>query len=228
MSAKHWKEILIFSFSLGITIMLLLTGEKYFGKDYTPIVFSIFFMGTIASGIWLKTKLDFEIDFDKIMTDIKREPTEKELEEREKWAGKLEIENQDLVFKHGGDQQVKIEISDIKIIGEFTTDADPIATDWYLIIVKKNNEVIYLPAYAVGLQETLKQLSDIFNHEIVPKLFASVKFDSNVIYPKSIDGKKLFQFEGLNPKGIWEKIKVNLGFSPITPILRNEIIELKE
>lgn len=97
-----------------------------------------------------------------------------------------------------------------------------------MIVVKKDNEVIYLPAYAVGLQETLKQLSEILNHEIVPKLFASIKFDSNVIYPKSIDGKKLFQFQGLNPKGIWEKVKVNLGFSPITPILRNEIIELKK
>ena len=203
--------------------MILLMGEKYFGKDYSPFLFSMFFTGTIASGIWLRAK----IASDKIMETIKREPTDKELKEREKWAGKLEIENQKLVFKYGENQQIKIKISDIKVIGEFTTDADPIATDWYLIIVRRDNEIIYLPAYAVGLQETLQHLSEIYNHEIVPKLFASIKFDSNVIYPKSIDGKKLFDLKGLNPKGIWERIKVNMGLSPITPILRKEIIELE-
>jgi len=207
--------------------MTLLKGEEFFGEDLSLIIFSILFTGTIASGIWLKTKITFDRDFEEMMTDIKRERTEKELKEQEKWAGKIEIENEKLVFKYGEEQRVTIQISDIKVIGELTTDADPIATDWYLIIVRKNNEVIYFPAYAVGLHESLEQLSKKLNHDIVPKLFASINFDSNVIFSKSIDGEKLFQLEGLNPKGIWGKIKLNLGFSPITPVLRSEIIELK-
>jgi len=226
MISKNRKEILVFIISLGDSIVILAMGKKQIGVDYSSILFSIFCTATIISGIWLCMKISIDRDLEKIIENAKREPTEKELKEREKWSGKLEMKNQELVFEYGDEQQINIEISDIKVIGEFTTDADPIATDWYLIIVRKNNEVIYLPAYAVGLQETLKQLSQRLNYEIVPKLFASVKFDSNVIYPKSIDGKNLFHLKGLNPTGMWEKLKVNWGFSPITPILRNEIMEL--
>lgn len=224
MIAKYWKDLLTIVFTLGMSMVIYSTGEVYFGKDYTPIIFSIFATGVLLSVMWLFIK----VLGDRSLEKIKREPTEKELEERENWAGKLEIEKQDLVFKYGESQQLKILISDIKVIGEFTTEPDSIATDWYLVIVQKDNEVIYLPAYAVGLQETLNQLSEIFNYKIVPKLFASVKFDSNVIFPESIDGEKLFHLRNLKPKGVLEKIKVNLGFSPITPILRNEIIEWKE
>ncbi|MEM9820614.1 MAG: hypothetical protein AAF985_06060 [Bacteroidota bacterium] len=190
--------------------------------------FALIFTGGIMLFIVISSSFRAKQDVEKLKARSKRKPTQEELEERKKWAGHLEIKEQYLVFNYREDQQIKVEIKAIKAIGELTTDADPIAIDWYLIIVKRDNEVIYFPAYAAGLQETLKQLSAILNHEIVPKLFASIKFDSNVIYPKSVDGQKLFQLEGLNPSGTWKKVKVGLGLTPITPILRNEIMELKE
>lgn len=226
MIAENWKQILAFVVSLFISLIILINGEEYLGRDYSPIMFSIFFAGAIVTGIWLGIKILADRNLEKILDKVKNQPAENELKEREKWAGRLEILNEELIFNYGEDQKIKIKISDLKVIGEFTTEADPIATDWFLVIVKKNNEVLYLPAYAVGLQDTLTQLSKTLNHEIVPKLFASVKFDSNVIYPKSIDGEKLFHLKGLNPKGIWEKIKVNMGFNPITLILRREIVDL--
>jgi len=222
---KYKKLILTFIVSLVISIILLKYGDIFLRKELIAYIFSIFSTITFSTGLFLAISIYGDHEFEKI---LQREPTEKELKQQEQWAGKLEIDDQDVVFKYGEDQQIKIAISNIKVIGELTTDANPIATDWYLVIVKKNNEVIYLPVYAVGLHDILMQLSKILNHEIVPKLFASVIFDSNIIYPKSFDGKKLFHLEGLNPNGIWEKIKLKLGFSPITPILRNEIIELKE
>lgn len=227
MIAKNWKEILVFTVSLIISLMTLVNGEKFLGKDYSSIVFSIFLTVTIIFGVWILINISVDKDLEKII-ETKRELTEEEIEEREKWAGKLEIINNEIVFNYNQKQLVNIKISDLKVIGEFTTNTDPIATDWYLIIVKKNNEVIYIPTYAVGLEDTLKQLSKTLHHEIVPKLFSSINFDSNVIYPKSITGEKLFQLSSLNPNGFWKKIKVNMGFSPITPILRNEITELKE
>ncbi len=178
--------------------------------------------------MWLWINFWGDRELRKIIKNEDQEPTKDELKEIEKWTGRLEIVDKDLIFHYGEEQKIKIEISDIKVIGEFTTEADLIATDWYLILVKKNNEVVYLPAYAVGFQETLNQLSKILNYEIAPRLFASVKFDSNIIYPKSVDGEKLFNLKGVNSNSVWEKIKVNMGFSSITPILRNEIIQLKE
>lgn len=213
---------------IGCGLILLFTDFNIGIIDKGALIFTLFFTGGVLLFIVVNSHFRMKKDLEKLKEKAKRKPTKRELEEREKWAGKLKVETDALIFEHGEELKVKVKISDIKVIGEFTTEADPVATDWYLIIVKNDNEVIYLPAYAVGLQESLTELSKILNYEIVPKLFASVKFDSNVIYPESIDGNKLFHLKGLNPNGIWEKIKVRMGLSPITPILRSEIIELKK
>ena len=225
MIRKYWKGILAFFISLSIAIFLLHNGEEYFDKEVLGIVFSVFATIALVLGIGLFVWIWADRSVEKRM---KRKLTEEELKEQEKWAGRLEVENKILSIYFGGNEKLDIKVSELKVIGEFTTDADPIATDWYLILVKENNEVVYLPVYAVGFQEAIKKLSEVLGEEISPKLFSSIQFDSNILFPKNLKDKKLFDFEGINPSGIWDKIKLNLGFKSITPILRKEIIEFRK
>ena len=228
MVVKNWKRILLLTVLVIVSTIAYTKGGKYLEEDDKIIVSSLCFAGVILTGMRLWMDISMDTKMKKPMETETRELTEAEKKEMEKWAGKLEIENEEVIFSFGEEQIVKIRISDIKAIGEFTTAADPIAIDWYLIIVNKDHDVIYIPVFAVGLQDVLEELSQNLNHEIVHKLFASIKFDSNVIYPKSVDGEKLFHLKGLNPDDIWGKLKLKIGFGSVTPILREEIVGLKE
>lgn len=230
MFVKYWKELASLLFFGILSIVILLVGGEFLSDAYVPIVVSVFFTGAMLSWIKLKVKYTADRDTEQLMQKIGQQPTKEQLEGQEKWAGKLELKDKTLIFSCEGAQDLKIVLSDVKVIGEYTTIADPIMVDWldwYLVIVCKNNEIRWVPTYAVGVQETLAQLSEIFGYEVVTRLHGNLEFDSNVIYPQSMNGEKLFHVEGLETKGLWRKLKSAIGLGTVTITLREEIIELE-
>ncbi len=149
---------------------------------------------------------------------------DKQKEDNDKWSGTIELEKDDIVFTSTGREIIRLSLLDIKVIGEMTTTADPVANDWYLVFVDKDNEQHFIPAYANNMKSFQEQLGVKLDTEIVGTLFASVDFDSNIIYPKELAGQKLLDFKDAEPKNIWEKIGKFLGLGkPITSDLTEEI-----
>lgn len=154
--------------------------------------------------------------------------TDKQKEDNDKWSGTIELNKDDIVFKSQGKELIRLSLANIKVIGEMTTAADPMANDWYLIFVDKNNEPYYIPAYANEMESFQKQLGEKLNSIIVCRLFSSIDFDSNIIYPNEFAGQKLFDFKEEPPKNLWEKIGKFLGLGrPIIPELTEEVKKYK-
>ena len=62
------------------------------------------------------------------MTDL-----EKQKEDNDKWSGTIELDDKFVIFKSKGKEISKFLMSDIKIIGEMTTQDGPCANDWDII-----------------------------------------------------------------------------------------------
>jgi|GEM_PF-4815953 len=221
MIKKYWIGTSAFLTLAATSVFLLWSGDTVLGKEISSIVFSIVATGTTVLGIGLYTWIRLDIN-------LNEKPTEEQLKEQEKWAGRIEVVKEQIHFFYDDNEKLIINLSEIKVIGEMTTEADPSTIDWYLVLVKINNEAIYLPAYAVGFQEALNKISQILGEQIMPKLFSSIKFDSSVIFPKSLQNETLFYFEELTPAGFWNKIKLTLGYKPITPVLKDKIVEFEK
>ena len=150
------------------------------------------------------------------MTDLEKETDEN--------FGTIELDDKFVVFKSEGKEISRFLASDIKIIGERTTKAETYASDWDLIFIVKDNQQIYIPAYANNMDNFLKELGTKLNATIVCTLSSSVDLNSNVIFPKNLAGHKFFDFPNGEPKNIWEKILrfISAG-KPIIPKLTNEV-----
>ena len=219
---RYKKAILIFVMSLALAIFFLHEGNEHFSDRTSQIAFSIF--ATVSYTLGFGLAIWIYSDW-MLQNKMLNEPTKEDLKSQEEWAGKLDVDKMYLRFFYNNSENLKIKLSDIKAIGEFTTAAELITIDWYLIIVKMNNELIYLPAYSVGFNEAIINLSEELGVEIEPKLFSSTNYDSNVLYPESLRNKKLFDFEGINPTNFIDRIKLKFGFKAIVPSLRKEIVE---
>lgn len=152
------------------------------------------------------------------------EMTDKQKEGNDKWSGTVKLEIDEIVFTHKGKELLRFPLSEIKVIGEMTTIADPMANDWYFVFVTKDNKEYFMPAYANNMESFQKQLGDKLETYIIGTLFASVVINSNIIYPKVLAGQKLFEFNNVEPKNVWEKIERLLGFGKrITSELTEEV-----
>lgn len=156
------------------------------------------------------------------------ELTDKQKENNDRWSGTISLDNEHIVFKSEGKELIKLLLTNVKVIGEMTTVADPMANDWYFIFVDKNNQEHYVPAYANNMETFQKQISERLGIEIYGRLFSSIDFDSNILYPNELLGKKLFDIIETNPKNSWEKILKFLGLgNPKSVELTEEVKNYK-
>lgn len=222
--AKEWKPITLAVFCIVLGLSIIGIDDSYLGQDYPALIGIALLTVALSIGIMVKTRIDAEGAAKKIIEKVKSGFTESELKEQESYAGKVSFEGNDIIYTWGKNERLEIGLDDLSVVGEVTTDADPFAIDWYLIFVNKNEEVIFLPAYARGLKDMLEQLSLSLNIEIIPKLCASTNFNSNILYPVKMKGQPLFDFVGLEPATFWQKIKLRLGLGQVTPTLCPAVI----
>ena len=76
----------------------------------------------------------------------------------------------------------------------------PFVDDYFLCFATDANTWYEASFYAEGSQQFLKQLSTILECELVPKLVGSTDFDSNVMWPPSLAGVKMFSYKPVRPK----------------------------
>ena len=84
-------------------------------------------------------------------------------------------------------------LSEIAVIGEFTTPEGPWADDWFLALVKRNTgEWIKFPAYAAGVETLGNALSDHLGCRVKMGLANRTDFTSRIMWPPELVDQPLF------------------------------------
>lgn len=144
---------------------------------------------------------------------------ERNIAEKEKGSGKAFIKEEKIYWVHQEKIIITISISEIKIIGEYTVEANPVADDWFIVFVLAENEISQIPANASGVEDVLKQLSERFGTTISIGLFYSSRLNSRIIWPKKIEGLQLYKAEPMPAKNFLGKLWIWLKIAPMALVL---------
>ncbi len=133
----------------------------------------------------------------------------------DKFSGLVELINNEVIFKSNGNIIDKFLISNVKVIAEFTTDSYASGNDYFLVFVENDNVIHYIPVYAQNFENFIQEIEVILNLKITFILANSIRINSNIIFPKDFQNRKLFQFVTVEPTGFWQTLVVI--FSKIKP-----------
>ena len=104
-----------------------------------------------------------------------------------------------------------IPLSEVALIGEFTTDNGPFIDDWFLVLVPRSGgEWFETSIYAEGIESFLEQLSAALGSTIIGSLAASTDFASRIIWPMALAGRPLFTFSPVTDSGFLRRIKLSM------------------
>jgi hypothetical protein len=154
---------------------------------------------------------------------------EKNAVEREKNSGKTFIKENIIYWIHREKVIISIDITTIKIIGEYTIEADPMEDDWYIVFVLNENEIKQIPANAVGVEDMLTQLSERLGTPLSIGLFYSTRLNSRIIWPKKIEDLQLYEAKPAPAKNFLGKLWIWLKIAPMELVLTKPALSvLKE
>ncbi|MBL4587303.1 MAG: hypothetical protein JKX84_09655 [Flavobacteriales bacterium] len=131
--------------------------------------------------------------------------------ERVKQNGFIDLKDDKVIRTFRGEVLAEILVSEIKVIGEFTTADGPYIDDWFITIMTKDHWY-ELPMYAIGMDEVLTELSRKLNAPLQTKFVNSTEWKTRVMYPVKLEGKALYDWVDLEPKSIWERFRELIGF----------------
>ncbi len=129
-------------------------------------------------------------------------------------SGRVYInENNEIVWTLGADVLTKVKIDEVKVIGECTTANGPFTDDWFYLYIVGTNEIRQISAYAQGTEEVLKAIGEKLNTDLKPRLVASTKWETNILWPNNLIGQKVFKEISTEPTAFIEKVKNKLGLT---------------
>lgn len=96
----------------------------------------------------------------------------------------------------------EIPVSDVTVIGEYTNEDGPFADDYFLVFVTRDDSGWFEGSfYGSGRDELVKELSVLLGSEISLELSHSTTFTSRILWPETMIGKALFDFQ---PQGLFK------------------------
>ena len=103
-----------------------------------------------------------------------------------------------------------IPLSEVAIIGEFTTDNGPFIDDWFIVFVPHSgHDWFEASMYAGGIEPLRRQLSEVLGASIDGvTLFASTDFASGIVWPPTLANRPLFTFSSVKGSGFFSRIKL--------------------
>lgn len=120
---------------------------------------------------------------------------------------------------------MKINVFDIKAIGEFTTADGPFIDDWFLTFITQK-DWIEIPMYTDGMTEFLTDLGNLLNSNLSAKLTNTTDWKTRVMYPIYFKEKELYELENIEPKTFWERVKKRIGIQDTVRVLSTELKQL--
>ena len=102
-----------------------------------------------------------------------------------------------------------VEIDDILLIAEYTTNEGPYCDDYFLVFVTRSY-IYQCTFYANGTDMVIQTLSEMFNAPLQLKLCNSTDWNSRVIWPVHLEGSEYFQFTKVKPDSLLSKTRKTL------------------
>ena len=134
---------------------------------------------------------------------------QKTIEKEEKY-GIIKLTDKNVVEIIGGINPLKINVSEIKAIGEFTTSDGPFIDDWFLTFITQT-DWIEIPMYTNGMTEFLAELGKVLNSDLSAKLTNSSEWNTRIVYPTKFRESELYEIEFIEPKTFYKKFKKWIG-----------------
>ena len=123
-------------------------------------------------------------------------------------SGCLQVNDGTLSYRSKLFGSWELPVSNLTLIGEYTTAEGPFVDDYFLVFFSGNEPDWHEASfYAEGRDEVLKELSVLLGSNISCGLVNSTSFNSRVLWPEERKGQRLFDFE---PDG-WFRIRLVLA-----------------
>ncbi len=122
----------------------------------------------------------------------------------------LAIQNDALVFRKG-EGQWKLELSQLVVVGEYTTPEGPGADDRFLVLVEESGTCREVAFDLENLPTILAELSRYLSFKIEGRLANRTDFASVVLWPPQLAGTELFRFSTEAPHSLLGKLGRLLG-----------------
>lgn len=137
-------------------------------------------------------------------------------------SGRTYIKDDKIIWESDAGLLIQIPISDIKIIGEYTTNSGPFEDDWFFVFILGIYDFRQISAYATGIEEMLEHLGQQVDTKLEGQLADSADWKTNVLWPTNFRGQELLNLTEKQPTSTWEKLKFKIGLT------NNKEIELTD
>ena len=126
-------------------------------------------------------------------------------------SGRVYIDSGKIIWENQSERIGEIVISDIRLIGEYTTAEGPVLDDWFIVFFMSKDDCRQVSAYAKGIMDVLDQVGKSVGGQVLPGLAASAEWATRLIWPQEVEGKPMWNMEELKPETFGEKVKAFLG-----------------
>jgi hypothetical protein len=144
-------------------------------------------------------------------------------------SGKVSIDAGRLIWENQGKHIGEVVVSDICLIGEYTTEEGPVIDDWFIVFYMSKDDCKQISLYAKGREDMLKYLSECLGVEVAPRLMGSAGWNTTLLWPSEVMGQPMWNIENLEPETLGEKLKVFFGLGhPARTNLTDEALSVIE
>jgi hypothetical protein len=157
-----------------------------------------------------------------LLLAAKRCHTYPETIEKEEKYGEIRLIDKQTVEIVSGINPLKINVSEINAIGEFTTADGPFVDDWFLTFITQT-DYIEIPMYTNGMTEFLTDLGKVLNSDLSAKLTNSSEWNTRIVYPTEFRESEFYEIEFIEPKTFYEKFKKWIGMQDNVRVYSTEL-----
>lgn len=120
-------------------------------------------------------------------------------------AGRILLDDEVIRYRSEVYGDWDLPLSNVRIIGEATNQSGPFADDYFLCFATGASMWHEVSYYAEGRDKFLLALGAKLGKSLEVGLFHSVDFTSRVLWPSSLAGEPMFQFDDIPVKGFMGK-----------------------
>ncbi len=126
-------------------------------------------------------------------------------------SGRVFNEDGKLIWESQGERVGEIVMSDVRLIGEYTTGEGPVIDDWFMVFYMSKDDCKQISLYVKGREEMLQLLSECMGSVVAPRLVGSTSWETTLLWPPEVAGQAMWNVEHLPPETLVEKLKAFLG-----------------
>jgi hypothetical protein len=132
----------------------------------------------------------------------------------------LFLSNGELRYEYGGKVVWSIQLTELRLLGEWTTDNGPHCEDYFIGFIS-GRPPLWNEAPVAANPRIMEQLEKEIGQPLYLGLAASTTFKSRVVWPPALQGHDLFKYSPApRPRGLLNRFK-----DVILPLIHSELTQ---